>query len=279
LKATQDRIELGQFIAKVARSERSALLLDYDGTLAPFSVDRQEALPYPGVVPTLQEIMASGRARVVIVSGRSVPEVVALLGIHPHPEIWGVHGLEHLSPNGTFEVPPFGEEVSSALTNAEGWLVNQGLQALAEHKTGSLAVHWRGLTEGRASEIRSKVLQGWFPIAQRALMSVMEFDGGVEMRAPDLDKGDAVRIVAEEMGPDAPIAYLGDDVTDERAFTALGNRGLSVLVRPDWRKTSAQLWLRPPHELLDFLTRWMDACYTMHTEKRRGPEPLRSIYE
>jgi trehalose-phosphatase len=96
----------------------------------------------------------------------------------------------------------------------------------------------------------------------------MEFDGGVELRMPDLDKGDAVRTGAEEMKPDAPIAYLGDDITDERAFNALGDRGLSVLVRAEWRKTSAQLWLRPPDELLDFLTRWMEACYGMQPAKR-----------
>ena len=61
---TEDQLELDQFIAKVAESDCSALLLDYDGTLAPFSIDRQEALPYPGVVPTLQEIMEIGRAHV-----------------------------------------------------------------------------------------------------------------------------------------------------------------------------------------------------------------------
>jgi trehalose 6-phosphate phosphatase len=265
---TEDQLELDQFIAKVAESDRSALLLDYDGTLAPFSIDRQEALPYPGVVPTLQEIMASGRTRVVIVTGRSASEVVALLGIHPHPEVWGVHGLERLSPDGVYEIPPLDENITSALTEAERWLTTHGLQALGEHKPGSIAVHWRGLEEARTSEIRHQVVQGWFSIAQGALMSIMEFDGGVEMRMPDLDKGDAVRTVAEEMKPDAPIAYLGDDITDERAFNALGDRGLSVLVRAEWRKTSAQFWLRPPDELLDFLTRWMDACYGMQPTKR-----------
>ena len=246
---------------RVAESQRSALLLDYDGTLAPFSVDRQEATPYPGVVLTLQEIMASGRTRVVIVTGRSAPEIVSLLGIRPHPEIWGAHGLERLSPDGAYEVLPLDRDVGAALAEADQWLVTQELQDLAEHKPGSIAVHWRGLAGARAVEIRHRVLRGWFPIAQGALMSILEFDGGVEMRVPDLDKGDAVETVAREVGEDAPIAYLGDDATDERAFLALGKRGLSVLVRPEWRKTSAQLWLRPPNDLLNFLTRWMDACY------------------
>jgi len=263
LPVAENQIELEQFIRKVAESETSALLLDYDGTLAPFSVNRQEALPYPGVVPTLQEIMASGRTRVVIVTGRSAPEVLLLLGIHPHPEVWGAHGLQRLRPDGTCEILHFDENVSGALLEAGRWLGTQGLQALAEHKPGSVAVHWRGLPEARAAEVREKVLLGWFPIAQQALMSILEFDGGVEMRVRNLDKGDAIRTITQEMEVDTPIAYLGDDATDERAFSALDGRGLSVLVRPEWRKTSARAWLQPPHQLLNFLTEWMKACYRM----------------
>jgi trehalose 6-phosphate phosphatase len=269
LPIAADQIELKQFIRKVAESERSALLLDYDGTLAPFSVDRQKALPYPGIVPVIQEIMASGRTRVVIVTGRSAHEVVPLLGIYPHPVIWGTHGLEQLQPDGTYEMSPLGEDASNALTDADRWLSARGLQSFAEHKPGSIAVHWRGLAESRALELRQEVLRGWFPIAQQALLAVSEFDGGVEMRVPDLDKGDAVRAIATEMGHEIPIAYLGDDTTDERAFDAVANRGLSVLVRPEWRKTSAQAWLRPPEELLDFLTGWMDACYNRPPQIRR----------
>jgi trehalose 6-phosphate phosphatase len=251
---------LQQFIEEVAESRHSALLLDYDGTLAPFTVDRREALPYSGVVPVVQQIMACGRTRVVIVTGRSAREILPLLGLHPTPEIWGAHGLQRLRPDGVCETLHLDEEASGALDDADRWLKGKGLGSLAEHKPGSIAVHWRGLPDEKAAEVRDQVLLGWFPIAQDSLMSILEFDGGVEIRTPGLDKGDAVRAIAKEMDQQSPIAYLGDDATDESAFNALGTRGLSVLVRPEWRKTSAQLWLRPPGQLLDFLTRWRDAC-------------------
>jgi hypothetical protein len=35
---------------------------------------------------------------------------------------------------------------------------------------------------------------------------------------------------------------------------------LSVLVRPHYRATAAQLWLKPPDEVLDLLGRWLQAC-------------------
>jgi trehalose 6-phosphate phosphatase len=123
-------------------------------------------------------------------------------------------------------------------------------------------LHWRALEESAAEELRGKILVGWFPIAERAALKLLEFDGGVEMRMPDPDKGHAVQTVLAEMGPHAPAAYLGDDLTDERAFRALAGRGLSVLVRPRQRRSLAQVWLKPPEQLIAFLSRWLSAIET-----------------
>jgi trehalose-6-phosphatase len=53
------------------------------------------------------------------------------------------------------------------------------------------------------------------------------------------------------------VAYLGDDLTDEDAFAAVGDRGLSFLVRGEARASNARYWLRPPEELLEFLDGWL----------------------
>ena len=249
-------IEVEQFLKLVAQAELSTLLLDYDGTLAPFCLNRQQALPYPGVTALLQEIIANGRTRVAIITGRNAQEVIPLLAVHPRPEIWGCHGLERLRPDGTRETPRVEEPVLRALSDADRWLRHQGLHNRAEFKTGAVAIHWRGLDEATAEETRGQVLLGWLPIAQDTPMELLEFDGGIEMRMPGRDKGDAVRTILNEIGPKVPVAYLGDDRTDERAFLALGTRGLSVLVRPEWRKTAAALWIRPPEGLREFLKLW-----------------------
>jgi len=260
LPRTVKPIDVEQFMEAVAQSPASALLLDYDGTLAPFCLNRQQALPYPGVTALLQEIIANGRTRVVIITGRSAREVIPLLAVDPSLEIWGCHGLERLRRDGTCETPRVEEPVLRALADADRWLRHQGLHNRAEFKTGTVAIHWRGLDEAMAAETRARVLLGWLPIAQRTPMELLEFDGGIEMRMPGLDKGDAVGTILGEIGPEIPVAYLGDDMTDERAFIALGTRGLSVLVRPEWHKTAAALWIRPPDGLRDFLTRWRQAC-------------------
>jgi trehalose 6-phosphate phosphatase len=260
LPHTANPIEIEQFMNAVERSRVSALLLDYDGILAPFCLNRQQAIPYPGMTALLQEITANGRTRVVIITGRSAHEVIPLLAVHPAPEIWGLHGSERLRPDGTCETPRVEERVLRALAEADRWLREQGLHHRAEFKTGAVAIHWRGLDEAKVAEIRGRVLLGVAPIAQNTPMDLLEFDGGVEMRMPGRDKGDAVRTILDEIGPEVPVAYLGDDITDERAFLALGTRGLTVLVRPEWRKTAAALWIKPPEGLREFLTRWLQAC-------------------
>jgi trehalose-phosphatase len=250
---------IDQFFKAVATAPKSALLLDYDGTLAPFSVDRQRAVPYPGITDLLQQIVDAGRTRLVIVTGRDAHEIAPFLQLHPAPEVWGAHGLQRLRPDGTCEMRPVPDFVAQVLDDARRWLDYQGFHEIAEVKPGSIAVHWRGLEDAEAEELRGKILVGWFPIADRAALTLVEFDGGLEMRMPDLDKGDAVRTILRELGPDVPTAYLGDDATDERAFRALGSNGLSILVRPRRRRSAAQWWLKPPEELFEFLSRWL-AC-------------------
>lgn len=257
-------IEIGQFLDALAQAPASVLLLDYDGTLAPFCLNRQQAFPYPGLTALLHEIIVNGRTRLVIVTGRNAHEVVPLLAVCPRPEIWGSHGLERLRSDGTYEAPRIEGQVLQALADADRWLKHEGMHNRAESKTGAIAIHWRGLDEATVAEIRSHVLDGWVPIAKSAPMQLLEFDGGIEMRMPNRDKGDVVRTILQETGPGVPVAYLGDDLTDEHAFLALARAGLTVLVRPEWRTTAAAHWIKPPEALLEFLTRWLQACRMQH---------------
>jgi trehalose 6-phosphate phosphatase len=250
-----------QFLKTVAQARQSLLLLDYDGTLAPFRRERDQAFPYSGSVHLLEEIVRSGRTRVVIISGRDTSETIPLLGVAPAPEVWGLHGLQRRKPDGKIETVRIDERYLDALSDASRWLDCQHLWPAAELKTGSIAVHWRGLADSEAEELRERLLAGWKPIAEYSGMELLEFDGGIEIQTPEADKGDVVRMVLSEMEAGTPAAYLGDDATDERAFRAISGRGLSVLVRPRWRQTAAQLWLKPPGELLDFLTRWLEAVH------------------
>jgi trehalose-phosphatase len=241
----------------VATAPGSALLLDYDGTLAPFHTQRDQAFPYPGVALLLQEIVHDARTRVVVITGRDAVDLFPLLNIHPRPEIWGSHGLQRLRPDGTPDMPKLDEQTLNGLSDAERWLSYKHLRHRAEFKPGGIAIHWRGLTHLDAADLRARVLLGWRPIVAQSGLDLLEFDGGIEIRARQANKGDAVRVFLNEISGDTPVAYLGDDNTDESAFVAIGNRGVSILVRSEWRETSAKLWLKPPEDVIDFLGLWL----------------------
>jgi len=261
--------QLTPFLRTVAEATHAVLMLDYDGTLAPFHAKRDQAYPYPGVVPLLQEIIRNGRTRVVVISGRGTTDVLPLLNIRPRPEIWGIHGLQRLKTDGSTEMPRLDERTLNGLLDADRWLGYQQLRHTAEFKAGSIAVHWRGMSEEEAEDLRARVLLGWQHVAEYSGLDLLDFDGGIEIRANEADKGDAVRTFLSEISPDTAAAFLGDDITDESAFRAMQGRGISVLVRPRWRKTEAQFWLKPPAELLDFLELWLKAC-TEHNALDNG---------
>jgi trehalose 6-phosphate phosphatase len=253
----EEKVE--EFLRGVALAPRSVLLLDYDGTLSPFSVARKQAVPYRGVAELLQQIVNSGRTRLVIITGREAHEISPLLGLQPSPEVWGSHGLQRLRPNGLYEVGAISPKAKHALNDAERWLEHQGLESAAESKPGGVAIHWRGLSQLATFELRNRILVGWVPIAEGGSLSLIEFDGGLEMRISRPDKGDAVRSILGETDHDVPVAYLGDDQSDENAFRALGDRGLSALVRTTPRPTSAQIWLEAPAQVFEFLLGWQQA--------------------
>ena len=105
--------------------------------------------------------------------------------------------------------------------------------------------------------IRSLVQSAFARIGQPGGLHLLPFDGGLELRSTDRTKGTAVdQILALEPAA-LPVAYLGDDLTDEDAFAAVGSRDYSILVRNEVRPSCARFWLRPPEELLAFLDDWI----------------------
>jgi trehalose 6-phosphate phosphatase len=247
------------FFEQLKNAEQRVLLLDYDGTMAPFHADRAHAFPYPEIPPVLTEIMKSG-TRLVLVTGRPSRELVVLCGLYPHPEIWGSHGLERLMPNGDYSVATLPGKEESGLLTAAAAMRALDHEANLELKPGGVAIHWRGLENADRVKIQNQVEQTWKPLLQDHALKLLEFDGGMEIRVSNTDKGYAVKSILRESSPDAAVAYLGDDLTDEDAFHALKDRGLRILVRPQHRPTAADLWLKPPEELGKFLHQWLLTC-------------------
>ncbi|MCK4538567.1 MAG: trehalose-phosphatase [Candidatus Krumholzibacteria bacterium] len=260
MKVIREGVDLEAFLRSLRARKERVLLLDYDGTLAPFRVKRSMAFPYEGVRDRISTILRLERCRTVIISGRSIKDLPPLLGIHPLPEIWGCHGWERLYPDGTYAGPTLGNETEKAFNLIRSWAASKDIGSRCESKPASIAVHWRGIDESKAESERISLETDVVPNLKDAGIAVRRFDGGLEFVATGNDKGTAVKTILRESGDDAAIVYMGDDLTDEKAFEALSKKGLSLLVRPEFRKTAADAWLIPPGELLDFLDYWIEGC-------------------
>ena len=241
------------------------LLLDYDGTLAPFRPERDQAVPYPGVREILTALIAGGTTRVAIVSGRAIDHLIPLLDLEVLPEIWGDHGWEHRDPHGRYHRLPLNEAAARGLEQATEQVaaLRKGagdFGARFERKPAGVALHWRGLPEHESEGLAQAVDEAWGDLeaTQARNLVLKQFDGGLELRAPGRSKGDVVETILGELASPHVAAYLGDDLTDEDAFRALRGRGLGILVREDWRLTAAEAHLRPPGELLAFLRSWQE---------------------
>lgn len=256
--------KLDGFFQSFAGGVAPLLLLDYDGTLAPFRVDRYKARPFKGVREVLANIQAQSETRIVVITGRPAKEISPLLRGNPpvveQPvEVWGLHGAERLYADGRHELEQPTPETQRTLDKLRDYLRDNNLGGEFEDKPNAAVMHWRGASPRTARFIEQRTREIFVPLAEHPGLKLLEFENGLELRA-GRDKGGAVEALAAEAPSGTPIAYLGDDYTDESAFRAVhqydGPR-LSVLVRAEKRDTDADLWLRPPAELRGFLKRWL----------------------
>jgi trehalose 6-phosphate phosphatase len=251
--------KLDRFFHQLAQAHhRPLLLLDYDGTLARFRVDRFQARPWAGVRQQLQRIQRHGRTRIAIITGRPAAEIPPMLALDQPVEVWGLHGAERLHPNGYRELQDPPPAARARLDELRAHLRRDSLGALYEDKPNAAVLHWRGHAPARARQIEKRARALFENFAHLEDITLLEFESGLELRA-GRDKGGAVRQILEESGKVAPITYLGDDLTDEAAFQAVNSASgphLSVLMRRSWRATAADVWLRPPAALRTFLARW-----------------------
>lgn len=252
--------DMRPFFQLVAAARRRVLVIDYDGTIAPFHANRSKAIPYPGVPHLLNQIMKRCETRLVVLTGGPAARIPKLLGLDPAPETWGAYGLERLYPDGRYQGVEITDADLDALAEAESSLSKSHLDQHLEIGPGGVAVHWRGLEPQDALEIRTKAYGILKSLAAGNGLVIADFDEGVQLRVASASPADAIRSILQESDAETPIAYLGDDTPDEDAFSVLSGRGLTALVRPKQRSSAAEFWLRPPGDLIGFLETWAHVC-------------------
>jgi trehalose 6-phosphate phosphatase len=216
-----DRERLDSLIAPLREhSDRSAILTDIDGTIAPIVNDPAEAR-VPERTRELLRALAARYALVGCLSGRRALDARRIVGLD-ELAYSGNHGIELLLPGDTVVRPDpslDGHEADAprfvqGLDRAD--LESAGIRI--EDKGAIVALHWRGspneaVAESLASEIASAA--EWDGLVPHRGRKVLEIRPNVA-----INKGIAVAALIPARPIDHAL-YGGDDRTDVDAFAAL----------------------------------------------------------
>jgi trehalose 6-phosphate phosphatase len=208
--------------ALVALAARRPLLVasDYDGVLAPLRDVPSDAVPAPGAAEVLSRLATAEGVTVALVSGRGVADLQTTSGL-TGPFRWvGSHGAE-------FDGPLTGELAArrDALVERLAPVVAGTPGGRLEVKPASVAVHVRQVQDRSAA---AALLRSAQEFADSSL-TLKPGKDVLEMAMTDADKGTALRRLRDELGSDGAL-YLGDDVTDEDGFRALGHDDVTVKI-------------------------------------------------
>jgi trehalose 6-phosphate phosphatase len=194
-----------------AAPERTALLFDVDGTLAPI-VARPELAEVPPATKAELERLADRYLLVAFVSGRSGEEARRLVGLEGR--YVGNHGLE---------LAPRAHELEAQIA-----AFRDAVSREVEDKGLTLSYHFREAADEAAARAeleevaRRAAAEGLVPRWGRKVLEIRP--------AVDADKGTAVRTLLRDSRARRAL-YAGDDTTDLDAFAALADAGLEHFVR------------------------------------------------
>ena len=244
------------FWEKLHAARRSFLALDYDGTLAPFTVERMEARVLPGTIELMEKIRDRTGGSLCVVSGRPVSEVLALLG-DLKIMLVGSHGHEFRYPYGSLIERQPTPRQAEGLEMAREYCIARDLDMHIERKVASIALHTRGLPPQDALRMEADAASSWSRIAGAHGLALRRFNGGLELRCTGMDKGNALLILLSLLPGDTFPVYIGDDDTDEDAFLAIRGRGVGIKVGDPGRHTSARGALPDIPSVQAFLMGWL----------------------
>ena len=219
-----------RYDALVADAAKTVVGLDFDGVLSPIVDDPTQASIHPDGPEVLVELADQVRG-IAVITGRPARQAIALgsldeVGVTIAERghelfLLGQYGNERWS-SGTRRVvsprPPRG--LGSFMSELPQMLRrHDAADAFVEEKGLAVAVHTRRLPDPRAAYDR--LLPVLTDAASRFGLGVEPGRLVIEVRAPGMHKGQALRTIHDELGAHGVI-FAGDDLGDIEAFRAVG---------------------------------------------------------
>lgn len=211
------------------KAEKRLLLLDYDGTLVPFSNDPKSAIPGRQLLETIKALSEDPGNEVVLISGRDKAELQKWFGnlnvnlvaehgawIKRKNEDWYLVNL--LSASWKSMVMPIMKRYAERLPGA-----------FVEEKEYSLVWHYRAADPDAASAKVHEIVDDLVDFTANIDVQVLRGNKIVEARSAGINKGTAL-VPWLSKGDFDFILAIGDDSTDEDMFRVLPETAYSLKV-------------------------------------------------
>jgi trehalose 6-phosphate phosphatase len=228
-----------------------ALFLDVDGTLLDFARHPDDVEVEPGLLDDLERIRTKLGSALALLSGRPLADLDALFGWDRFAAA-GLHGAELRMPDGSMHVA--GDATTFAAVRAQAAArIAETPHVLLEDKHRALALHYRHAPEARtaAEAIADELTQ------QAGDRYVLQHGNHViELKPAGVDKGRALATLMQATPFRGRTPWmLGDDLTDEDAFTSVNEAGGVSVVVGNRRPTDAHYALDDPATVRAWLHR------------------------
>jgi trehalose 6-phosphate synthase/phosphatase len=235
-------------------AHKRCILLDYDGTLAPYQKMPSLAAPSAELMQLLKELTYDPSSEIVIISGRDVDTLERWLGKLPLNMI-AEHGACIKYKNGQWEQEAsIQTEWKEQVRPLMQLFVNRCAGSFIEEKKTTIAWHYRNTNAElgfmRSRELRNSLLQ----LTANTPLQVIDGNKVLEVRMVGVDKGAAANKMISNLDPDFILA-IGDDATDEDMFRALRDKGYTIKVGR--ANTSAQYTILSQREVFPFLQQFV----------------------
>jgi trehalose 6-phosphate synthase/phosphatase len=243
-----------KMINEFHRSKRRCILLDYDGTLAPFQKLPSLAVPGDELLHLLKELSKDETNEVIVISGRDNDILEKWMG-HLPLTLVAEHGAFIRYKNGGWEQQvsqsnEWKEEIRPLLQ----LFVTRCAESFIEEKKNTLAWHYRNTDPDlgfvRSRELRSSLLQ----LTTNTALQVIDGNRVIEVRLIGVDKGATTLKILQRYCPDFSIC-LGDDTTDEDMFRILKDKGYTIKIGNG--TTAAQYTLKSQTDVLPLLQKFV----------------------
>ena len=243
--------ELGK-IKKKIKGYKILLCLDYDGTLTPIVKKPEYAKLGQNIKHALENIKSNKNIILAIISGRTLSGIKKLVNLR-NVIYAGNHGFEIEIGRDVFihrglkEAIPIISKIKKAISKKI-----KGIRgAFIEDKEFTLSIHWR--------LVKKKYLNKLFLIIKNIIHNNSKIRLTIGKKVWEIrpniawDKGKAVELIYSKVNKNnnLKIIYIGDDTTDEDAFSVL-KKEITIKIGKS-NKSKAKYYLKKQSEIKNIL--------------------------